>query len=284
MHASAGAIRIDFVNKWTTADNPREETVTMLGVMRDQADLGWAGTRAFGVLGVRCLDPLQAPLLFRDYAALGAVCRDEIMSEMLEPLERLGLVGLTVLPGPYRKPFAFARRLLSPRDYEGAKLRIHESLVAEETYRALGAQATVLSVRQMASRPDALVDGLDLQVEALGPWGLSGSVTHNVNLWPRTIALAVSRKTHGWLGASERDVLHRAARRTLARALRHLDSQEQRDIDALPARVNPIHASAEHLAGLRERVEPVYTALRRHAETGAFLERVEALASSHAVG
>ncbi len=277
---SGGEVRIEFVNTWTTPDNTREETATMLGVVKNQADLGWAGTRAFGCLGVRSLDPLQAPLAFRDYESVAAVCGDEITAEMLEPLEGLGVKGLVVLPGPLRKPFAFTRRLLDPRDYEGAKLRIHESLVAEVTYRALGAEAVVLSVHQMASRAMALVDGLDIQTEALAGWRLAGSITYNVNLWPRTLAIVASRKSYDWLGASERELLHDAARRTQARALDHLRDQEQRDLDALPAVVNPIRATDEQVAGLRERVEPAYDDLRAHPETRPFLDRVLALAGA----
>jgi TRAP-type C4-dicarboxylate transport system substrate-binding protein len=280
---TAGAVTIAWVNKWAQAANTREETTTMRGVMNDQADLGWAGTRAFGCLGVRSLDPLQAPLLLPGYHALAALCADEITDEMLEPLEALGLVGVVVLPGPFRKPFAFARRLLSPRDYEGAKLRIHESLVAEETYRALGAEAVVLSIPQMASRADQLVDGLDIQIEALTGWGLRGSITFNVDLWPRTLAIAASRKSFAWLGEPEREAVLEAGRRTRARAIEHLSTQEQRDHDKLPAAVNAIYAAPEDVAGLRERVEPAYDDLRRHHETAAFLERVETFAARNRV-
>jgi TRAP-type C4-dicarboxylate transport system substrate-binding protein len=274
---SAGAIRVGFVNAWPTADNPREETATVAAVMRDQADLGWAGTRAFGCLGVRSLDPLQTPFLLEDYGALETVCRDDVSAEMMEPLERLGLVGLAVLPGPRRKPFSFARRLLAPRDYEGARLRIHESLVAAATYRALGAQAVTLSSRQMAAEPATLVDGLDLQTEALASWGLRGSITFNVNLWPRTIAIVASRKSYAWLGVAEREVLREASRRTLERALAHLTDQEQRDRDALPATVTAIFADDEELAALHKRVEPVRAELQNNPETASFLERIESL-------
>src|SRR6185437_12290997 len=223
--ASGGTLQVGFVDSWTTADHTQEETATIEAVGRSHADLGWAGTRAFGCLGVRSLDPLQTPFLLEDYAVLDAVCRDDVTAEMLEPLTRLGLVGLVVLPGARRKPFAFTRRLLGPRDYEGAKLRIHESLVAETTYRALGAEAVTLSVKQMASRPDAMIDGLDIQTEALAGWRLRGSITFNVNLWPRTIALVAGRKTFEWLGVPERQLLLQAAGATLARALDRLVDQ-----------------------------------------------------------
>jgi TRAP-type C4-dicarboxylate transport system substrate-binding protein len=277
---SAGGLRIKFINTWTTADNPREETATVAAVAADHADLGWAGTRAFGVLGVRSLDPLQMPFLLEDYSVLDAVCRDDVAMEMLAPLERLGLVGLVLLPGAQRKPFAFARRLLGPRDYEGAKLRIHESLVAESTYRALGAEAVTLSVKDMAGRADALIDGLDVQTEALTGWRLRGSITFNVNLWPRTIALVASHRTYEWLEPAEREMLHAACTGTLARALDHLADQEQRDHDALPPEVTAIYAADDELAAMRERVEPVREELRADPETGPFLARLEALAGT----
>ena len=276
--ASAGAVQVRFVDSWTTADNVREETATIAAVGRGQADLGWAGTRAFGCLGVRSLDPLQTPFLLEEYPVLDAVCRDDVAREMLEPLTQLGLVGLVVLPGARRKPFAFTRRLLGPRDYEGAKLRIHESLVAETTYRALGAEAVTLSVKQMAARPDALIDGLDIQAEALAGWRLRGSITFNVNLWPRTIALVAGRKTYEWLGTTEREMLYQAAGATLSRALDRLVDQERRDYEALPPDVTAIYAGDDELSALRERVEPVREELRTHPETGPFLDRLETLA------
>ena len=276
--ASAGALQIRFVDSWTTADNVREETDTIAAVGRNQADLGWAGTRAFGCLGVRSLDPLQTPFLLEEYPVLDAVCRDDVTVEMLEPLARLGLVGLVVLPGARRKPFAFTRRLLGPRDYEGAKLRIHESLVAQSAYRAIGAEAVTLSVKQMAARPETLIDGLDIQTEALAGWRLRGSITFNVNLWPRTIAIVASAATYAWLGAAEREMLRQAANATLARALERLVDQAQRDREALPPDVTAIYADDEELIALRESLEPVREELRAHPETGRFLERLETLA------
>jgi TRAP-type C4-dicarboxylate transport system substrate-binding protein len=275
---SDGAVRIQFVDGWTTRDHPTEETATVAAVARHEADLGWAGTRAFGCLGVRSLDPLQTPFLLEDYSALDAVCRDEIVTEMLEPLRRLGLIGLVVLPGAQRKPFAFSRRLLGPRDYEATRLRIHESLVAEATYRALGAEAVTLSVEQMMTEPEAFIHGLDLQTEALAAWNLRGSTTFNVNLWPRTLAFVASAKAYKWLGEAEREVLETASARTLSRALEHLADQETRDWESIPPEVTAVYADEDQVAALRLQVEPVREELRSYPETGHFLERLEGIA------
>jgi TRAP-type C4-dicarboxylate transport system substrate-binding protein len=276
--ASEGTLRIKFVAGWTTLDHPTEETATVAAVGRHQADLGWAGTRAFGCLGVRSLDPLQMPFLLEDYAVQDAVCRDDVVTEMLAPLDRLGLVGLAVLPGAQRKPFAFARRLVGLRDYEGAKLRIHESLVADATYHALGAEAVTLSASQMRTRPDLKVDGLDLQTEALAGWRLRGSITFNVNLWPRTIALVASRKTYDWLSPEQREMLRAGSAATLERALDRLADQERRDFEALPPDVTPIYAGDDELSEIRKAVEPVRAELQADPETSRFLERIELLA------
>lgn len=274
---SEGALRVSFVDAWTGAGNRREETATVRAVLRDQTDLAWAGTRVFGCLGVRSLDPLQTPLLLDDYAVLDAVCRDPVASEMLEPLAQLGLVGLVVLPGAQRKPFAFARCLLGPHDYNGAKLRIHESLIATATYHALGAEVVTLSRKQMAASPHRLIDGLDIHSEALGGWGLRGSLTFNVNLWPRTIALVASRRTYEWLETPEREALHAAAATTLRRALERLADQERRDWDALPTAVTPIYANDRDIDSLRECVEPIREELRANPTTSHFLERLESI-------
>jgi TRAP-type C4-dicarboxylate transport system substrate-binding protein len=279
---SSGEVHVRVANDWTLPAERREETKAVIDVAHSRADLGWAGTRTFGCLGVRSLDPLQAPLLLADYASVDAACRDGIAREMLEPLDRLELVGLSVLPGALRKPFAFARQLLDPGDYAGTRFRIHESVVAEATCRALGATPVLLSKSELVARPEAKVDGMELHAEAIASWGYSGSVAYNVNLWPRTIALVVSRRTFLWLGASEQALLFKAAEQTLERGLAHLAGQERLDREALSGRadLNVVHATEGQLAALRERLEPVYEDLRRHPETGRGLQRLEALVDS----
>jgi TRAP-type C4-dicarboxylate transport system substrate-binding protein len=277
---SNGEMQVEFHNHWTTTANSREETSTIASVARGEADLSWAGTRAFGCLGARWLDPLQAPLLFQSYEAVHAVCRDGLMFEMLDPLQLIGLIGLAILPGALRKPFAFTRRLIDPRDYEGARLRIHESLVADATYRVLRAEPVLLSPDDMSYRPETKVDGMDLQTAAIVSWGVSGSVTFNVNLWPRTLALVASRKTHEWLGPDEKQLLSRAAENALNRALDGLDGQAERDRSELPRSVGIVTASDEQLTRLRDQVEPVYEELRTHPDTRDGLQKVEAIVSS----
>lgn len=277
---SAGLIDVRFVNAWTRATDRREESTVIRDVMRGTVDLGWAGTRVFGALGVRSLDPLQAPFLFADYAAQAAVFSGDLVEEMLAGLEPLGVVGLVVAPGAFRKPLGFSRPLVGAADYEGAVIRTHESNIGEATFRALGATPVMLSAAEMAATARERVDGMDIHVSAIGGWNYRGYLTANVNLWPRMTVIVANRRTFDRLGADERQLLRDCAARAGGRAVRALSSQEERDRRARPADASIVQASPDQLSELRERVEPVYAELRRHSETTRFLDAVEALASS----
>src|SRR5262249_22114292 len=72
-------------------DEPR----VIKDVAAGRADLGWAGTRAFDLVGVAAFRPLHAPFLVGTYAAETAVVSDHtLMRELLGALEPLGLSGL----------------------------------------------------------------------------------------------------------------------------------------------------------------------------------------------
>jgi TRAP-type C4-dicarboxylate transport system substrate-binding protein len=223
---------------------------------------------------------LQAPLLLDDYAAQAAVCSSDLAPEMLEGLERLGLVGLAVMPGANRKPFGFSRPLVAAADYVGAVIRTHESKVGEATFTALGATPHVLSAAEMAATAHEQVDGMDLDIAAIAGWGYHGHLTSNVDLWPRTITIVANRRSFDRLGADEQELLRDAAARTGGRAAQALAGQDVRDRETRLPGVTIVDASPDHLSELRERVEPVHAELRRHPETSRIMQALEALVSS----
>ena len=107
---SAGAVRIRFVNSWTTTDNPREETSTVAGVTRDAPTSAGPDAR------------LRLPRRPEPLPTAGAVS-PRGLRDARRRLPRRGRAGdaLAALPlgsparrapRPQRKPFAFARRLV----------------------------------------------------------------------------------------------------------------------------------------------------------------------------
>ena len=273
---SEGAVRVGFVNSWTSDADRHEEQTLILDVARGCADLGWAGARVFGKLGVRSLDALQAPFLIDSYERQLCVCSTELPDEMLEPLAHLGLVGLAVLPGALRKPFGLRRQFTAPSDYVGAVVRTHESTVGDATFRALGATPVALSAKELRRPDSAGVDGMDLHASAVGGWGYSGHLTWNVNLWPRMLALVANRRVFSRLGGDLQQLLRAAAGRSAQQLTLELIDQERLDRESLPARIKVVESIEDELREFRETVEPVYHDLRSDPETRDFLARLEA--------
>lgn len=273
---SDGEITIRFMNGWGRREDPSEETSLLTDVAGGRAELGWAGTRAFGKLGVRGLDPLQAPLLITSYAAQAAVCRSEVVQDALVSLEEIGLEGIAVLGAELRKPFGVTRPLISASDYAGAIIRTHASVVGEETLRALGATPVLRSRTDMARTEAPSFDGMDNHCSALAGWGYGGTLTTNVNLWPRTVTLVASRTAWKRLGAEPQRVLRAAGARASEAAAAALAQQERADVEALKGTpVECATADADQIAELRERVAPAYASLRRDPMAAGLLERLE---------
>ncbi len=275
---SGNEIGIKFVHSWGRDDDPSEELSLLADVAAGRAELGWVGTRAFGKLGVRSLDPLQAPFLITSYEAEAAVCRSQYTQDALEPLTALDLQGIAVLGGELRKPFGITRVLLSASDYAGARIRTHASAVGEETFRALGAVPLLRSRLQMARSDPGSFDGMDNHCSAIASWGYSGTLTTNANLWPRTVTLIASCRTWRRLSADEQGALRLAGERAAEFAAAALARQERADLEALQgAPVECVTADAQELAALRERVAPVYASLRRDPLAAAYLGQLETL-------
>src|SRR5438045_6289388 len=104
------------------------------------------------------------------------------MTQMLEDLKPLGLVGLGVLPGPMRIPLGAKHPLLKPTDYAGLTIGVQQSRVADATMRAFGANPIWMPVGGLISRFDGIEQHIssiqDNNYAAVGKY-----LTANVDLW-----------------------------------------------------------------------------------------------------
>jgi TRAP-type C4-dicarboxylate transport system substrate-binding protein len=158
---SRGALRIRIIPAGY-AHRSDFEAATIRDMMRGRADLAWAGSRAWDEFGVRSLRALHAPLLIDGYALQERILTSDLVAPMLDELSPLGLVGIGILPGAMRRPFALAHRLAAPSDFHGLTIGVQQSRVADDTMRTLGARP----VRLPAVVPS--LDGLDA-VDQRGP-------------------------------------------------------------------------------------------------------------------
>ena len=150
---SNGTLRIEFVNLWREGETNFEQGI-IKDVQSGQADLAWAGARAFDSVGVTTFQPVLAPLLVDSEDLQGAVFKAGIPAQMLRGLDDLHVTGLGVLPGPLRKIMGLNRAFVRPTDFSGTVVGIQASTVATEVFGVLGATVRNLPV-------GAALDGLD---------------------------------------------------------------------------------------------------------------------------
>jgi TRAP-type C4-dicarboxylate transport system substrate-binding protein len=190
---SGGSIQIDLTGAAHPGD-PRYETKVIRDVQSGRAQLGWVGSRAWDLVGVRSFDALMAPFLIDNYPLEQKVLQSPIAAQMLAGLRRLGLIGIGVFPGPMRVMLGVRKRFLKVSDFTGARIGIQDSRVADATFHALG--ATIVDLP-----PEAKLTGLDGYEQQLGSiyeneyFLTSHAVTANLVFWPRPLVVFTSRNS-----------------------------------------------------------------------------------------
>lgn len=281
---SGGDLRVEAVDDWGDGASDAEQQVVR-DVSAGEVDLGWVGTRVFDTLGVKSFEALTAPMLVDSYALEHVVIESGITEQMMQGLDKRGVVGLGVLPDGLRKPIGVAGPLLSPADWRGITFGTLRSNAQAEAIRALGATpAQVHRTEREEGLANGTIQGFETSIwihqhnPALAR--LAPYVASNVNLWPQMDVLlanparleALNAKHRGWLEEAARDAAARSA------ALAEKDARTVSDSCAAGARF--AEASAADLAALEAAFAPLYANLQRHPETETFIERIRALKDS----
>jgi len=281
---SGGDLRIEAVDDWGDLASDAEQQVVK-DVSAGEVDLGWVGTRVLDTMGVRSFQALTAPMLIDSYALEGAVIEDGIPEQMLEGLDDLGVAALGVLPDGLRKPIGVTGPILRRADWHGIAFGTLRSNGQAAAIRALGATpAQVFRTERDERLENGTLQGFEgsIWVHQHNPTlaHLAPYVTSNVTLWPQMDVLLANRASMASLTAEQREWLEKAARdaATGARALADTDAQALGD--ACMAGTRFANASDADVAALEAAFAPVYAQLRQHAETKAFMERIEALKQS----
>jgi TRAP-type C4-dicarboxylate transport system substrate-binding protein len=264
---TGGSVRIDVQSGWRAGEIDFE-TGLIADVKAGKADLGVAGSRAFDSAGVLSLRALHAPLLITSYAAEEQVLKSPVVSEMLGGLASAGLAGIGILPGDLRRPLGVAGPLRKPADYAGRTIGTQQSVVADETMRALGAKPVRFPV---TGKIDGF-DGIEQQIASIqgNRYDKVGKyLTANVAWWPRPFVLFAGSKALARLDGAQRQAVQRAATAALPDSMARVLAGEQESLGNLCRaqllRVAP--ATPGDLAALRKAVQPVYDALERDPQT-----------------
>ena len=273
---SGGSLRIQIGSNAHSGDPNFEEEI-IRDVETGKAELAWVGARAWDSVGVHSFDALIAPFLIDSYPLEKRVLASDMTERMLAGLRPLGLVGLGVLPGPLRRPLGVRKPFEAAADFKGATIGIQRSRVAVATFRALGATTVALPARANLRG----VDGYEQQLGAIYGnqyFRVSKAVTANVAFWPRPVVLFTSRRFFDSLPASQRQVLVRAARESIARFGAQAAAEDRSAVASLCRVGLPLlSATPGQLAELKSAVQPVYRSLEKNAQTRSFIAQVRSM-------
>ncbi len=249
-------------------------------VAAGRADLGWTGTRVFDLLGVPELQPLHAPFLIDSFELQAAVLRSDVPGMMLPSLERLGVEPLAILGDGLRHPATSRAPLLSPTEWDGARIWLLDSGIQAEAVAALG--GSVINggdIRQM------LVDGTADASETMWLYYARSAdylyapyVAGNVVLSPRTTALFANPTSMATLDDDHREWIHQAAAGAVEWSADHAADDDRAYIaDACQYGARIALATPDQLEALNEAVRPVYGELRGDDATAESMAAIENL-------
>jgi TRAP-type C4-dicarboxylate transport system substrate-binding protein len=277
---SGGRITLAVTSQWHASD-AQADPEAIKAVEAGQSVIGFVPTRAFHDLGVTSFDALGAPLTIDSLALEQRVLGSDLATTMLTGVGALGLHGLGLMPGPMRKPVGLTRKLLAPGDYRGARIAISASAVTARALTTLGATPVASPFNGASMAP---YDGLEQQVESVAnnQYDTPGSsITANVNLWARPIALFANAKVFDALPASTRALLQKAAVSAIPAATQVQAAAAAEGLGSLcrRGRAEFLDASGSQVAQLRSDFGPVYAWLRGNPETATAIDRIHAMRS-----
>src|SRR6185503_10780070 len=228
---SAGAIRIDIRLGRTAQRN--YERFTVEDVRTGRAQLGSVAVRVWDTLGVTSMQALVAPLLVDDLELQKRLLQGPLATRMLRGLDRAGVVGLALTPGPLRRPIGVTRFFAGPKDYRGATMGIKFGNVARATFEALGARVTGYTSGQ------ARFDGAELDLKTIADAKYdprATAITANVVLWPRPQTIFANRAAFAKLTSGQQEILRRAGREAVPAEAARIAREEKDALSAVCSR------------------------------------------------
>lgn len=278
---SDGTLKIVVEGEAYSSADPANEARLAAALRTGKAELTLLPSRAWESQGVKTFRALQAPFLVTDDTLLRRIVSGPVSREILRGTDRIGVVGLTLLPDSLRR--TLGRRAFTNLDaLRGARIRIVDSATTAAGLRALGAIPVTGYVADQVG-PGLTRGRLDGTESSAGSildnnyQAVAKYLPANVVLFPKTNTIAISRRAFERLSSEQQDALREAAAATLAASLENR-SPDAADLERLcQAGVRLARATPAELAALHDAVEPVYEALRRDPATAKILSQIEQL-------
>lgn len=205
---------------WPVSGTARSDEDVARQVSTGKVEFAVVPARAWDLLGVDTLRPLQLPGLIATDASAAAVAGDGVSDTLLDGLTTVGVVGLALVPEGVRRVFVFAPHTPGGFSFKGAQVRTLPSKASDEVFGALGATAVHADGDELT---EAVGDGRISAAET--SWGLVPSLpgrpeaVANAALGVKFDVIAVNADWYSSRTAAEREAIRAAARATADAAI-----------------------------------------------------------------
>jgi C4-dicarboxylate-binding protein DctP len=118
-------------------------------------------TAKFAPLGAKEFEALDLPWLFKDDATYAKAMKGEVGQWLFKKLESKGITGLAYWDNGFHMVSA-NRPLINPSDFEGLKIRISGSKIADQYFRLLGSIPQIMAFSEVyQALQTGVVDGCE---------------------------------------------------------------------------------------------------------------------------
>lgn len=262
------------------AEDTAAERHAVEAVLAGEADVTVVRAGLLELLGAASLRPLGAPFLVTNHEQAEAISSDPALSSnLLGGLAGIGLVGLGLVPGGLRHPFAFGGHpLLGPDDYRGQFINVREDAGVQAMLSQLGATAdhSINGARHLAA--GGSLRGMEVSVQQLGAVPLPATQTANVTLYVKFDVGVVSAETWDGLSASQRAELLASFKAAVAAAVSARISEEEGQAAwCRTAGARSVLAASSELAALHRALAPDTQRIAEDPEAAGVLDRIRRL-------
>ncbi len=180
------------------------------------------------------LNLLQMPFLFSSTDHMHEVIDSQIGTDMLASVDGTGMVGLCLYEAGARNIYNSVRPITSLEDLQGLKIRVPNNSLMLDTFNALGASATALSISEVySSLQTGVVDGAENNnpsYQQMSHFEVAPYLTMNAHTAPPEV-LAFSEPVFQKLSAEDQEIIRRAALESVDVQRAVFDATEQEALD-----------------------------------------------------
>lgn len=277
--ASQGRITIRII--WGAGDGAEDVEADVVQQVRDgRLDLGWIGARTWDEEGVSAFSALQAPFLITDYAVLDDVMASDLPGRMLGELGDIGFAGLGMYPDQLRHPLGFAAPFLSLADFDGAHIRVPNSLLSDEIIKSLGAVPVHLNGPPLSEAlATGELQGAETSMGNAQTLTVGSYITGNLTFYPKLFTLFAASERYASLSDTVRSTLEDAAAETLGFVLSQ--DPEAADLAAFcQSGGKLVEASAEDVTEIAAATDAVTRKIEADAAIAGYIAEIRALKAS----